>query len=76
MEGIWGLPISMIRRGHSNGYNHHIVYLLHMDGDAQLNCIIPHALELTLGVAPHLQAEYPTSEEDTDHPRCRQSLVL
>ena len=76
VEGIWGLPIAMNRRGHSNSYHHQIVYLLHVDGDTRLDCSIPRTLELPLGVAPHLQGEDPMTKEGTDHPRRRQSLVL
>ena len=76
VEGIQGLPIAMILCGHSNSCHYQIVYLRHTDGDARLNCRVHHALELPLGVAPHLQGEGPTAEEGTDHPRCRQSLVL
>ena len=61
MEGIRGLPIATILRGHSNSYCHQIVYLLQVDGDARLDCRVRHALELPLGVAPHLQGEDPTA---------------
>jgi len=76
MEGIWGLPIAMILRGHSNSCHHQIIYLLQVDGDARLDCRVCLALELPLGVAPHLQGEYPTAKEGTDYPRRRQSPVL
>ena len=76
MEGIRGLPIGMILRGHPNSYHHQIVYLLHVDGDAQLDFRIHRALELPLGVAPHLQGEDPMAEEGIDHPHHRQSSVL
>ena len=49
MEGIWGLPIAMILRGHSNSYCYQIIYLLHGDGDARLYCSIPCTLKLPLG---------------------------
>ena len=49
VEGIQGLPIAMILCGHSNSYHHQIVYLLHTDGDARLDCRVRHALELPLG---------------------------
>ena len=62
MEGIRGLPIATILHGHSNSCHHQIVYLLHVDGDARLDCSIPRALELPLGVAHHLQGEYPMVE--------------
>ena len=76
MEGIQGLPIATILRGHSNCCNHQIVYLLHVDGDAQLASRVRRALELPLGVAPHLQGEDPMAEEGTDHPRRHQSPVF
>ena len=76
MEGIRGLPIAMIRRGHSNSCHHQVVYLLHMDGDARLNCSVPRALELPLGVAPHLQGKDSMAKEGTEHPRCHQALIL
>ena len=76
MEGIQSLPIAMIRHGQSNSCHHQIVYLLHTDRDARLDCSVPRSLKLPLGVAPHLQGEYPMAEEGTDHPRRRQSLVL
>jgi len=62
VEGIQGLPITTIQCGHSNSCHHQIVYLLHVDGDARLDCSIPRALELPLGVAHHLQGEYPMVE--------------
>ena len=68
VEGIWGLPIATILRGHSNSYHQQIIYLLQADGDARLDCRVHQALELPLGVAPHLQGEDPTTEEGTDHP--------
>ena len=68
MEGIWGLPITMIYRGHSNSYHHQIIYLLQADGDARLDCRVHRALELPLGVAPHLQGEDPMAKEGMDHP--------
>ena len=76
MEGIQGLPIAMILCGHSNSCHHQIVYLLHVDGDARLDCSIPCALELPLGVAPQLQGEDPMAKEVMDQPRRRQSSVL
>ena len=76
MEGIRGLPIATILHGHSNSCHHQIVYLLHVDGDTRLNCSVPHALELPLGVAPHLQGENSMAEEGTDHPWHRKSPVL
>jgi len=76
VEGIWGLPITMLLCGHSNSYHHQIIYLLQAGGDAHLDCRVRRALELPLGVAPHLQGEDPMTEEVTDHPQCHQSLVL
>jgi hypothetical protein len=76
VEGIRDLPITMTQRGHSNSYHHQIIYLLHVDGDARLDCSAPCTLELPLGVAPHLQGEYLTAKEGTDHPRRHQSPVL
>ena len=76
MEGIRGLPITMILRGHSNSCHHQIVYLLQADGDAQLDYRIRQALELPLRVAPHLQGEDPTAEDGMDHPQRHESLVL
>ena len=71
MEGIWGLPIATILRGHSNSYCHQIVYLLQVDGDARLDCRVHRTIQLPLGVAPYLQGEDPMAEEGTNHPRCR-----
>ena len=65
MEGIRGLPMATILCGHSSSYHHQIVYLLQADGDTRLNCRVRRALELPLGVAPHLQGEDPTAEEGT-----------
>ena len=76
VESIRGLPIAMIQREHSNSYHHQIVYLLQANGDARLDCRIHRALELPLGVAPHLQGEDPMAEEGTDHPQRHQSLIL
>ena len=53
MEGIRGLPIGMILRGHPNSYHHQIIYLLQEDEDARLDCTVRRALQLSLGVAPH-----------------------
>ena len=75
MESIRGLPIAMILRGHFNSCHHQIVYLVQADGDTRLDCRVHHALELPVGVAPHLQGEDPMAKEGTDHPRRRQSLV-
>jgi hypothetical protein len=69
VEGIRVLPIARILRGPSNSCHHQSVYLLHAD---RVHC----ALELPLGVAPHLQGEDPTAEEGTDHPWRRQSPVF
>ena len=69
MEGIRGLPIATILRGHSNSCHHQIIYLQHADGDARLDCWVCHALELQLGVAPHFQGEDPMAKEGTDHPQ-------
>ena len=74
MKGIWGLPIAIIQRGHSNSCHHQIVYLLHADGDARLDCSVRRALELPLGVA--LIFKGLTAEEGTYHPRRHQSPVL
>ena len=71
MEGIQGLPIAMILRGHSISCHHQIVYLLQVDGDAQLDYRVHHTLELPMGVAPHLQGEDLMAEEGTDHPQRR-----
>ena len=68
VEGIQGLPIATIWCGHSNSCHHQIVYLLHVDGDARLDCSIPRALELPLGVAPQLQEEDLMAKEGMDHP--------
>ena len=76
MEGIQGLLIAMIQHGHSNICHHQIIYHLHADGDARLDCSIPRTLELPLGVAPHLQGENSMAEEGTDHPWHRKSPVL
>ena len=72
MEGIWGIPISTILHGHSNSCHHKIIYLLQVDGDARLDCRVCLALELPLGVAPHLQGEDPMVEEGTNNPWRRQ----
>ena len=76
MEGIQGLPIVMILHEHSNSCHHQIIYLLHMDGNARLDCRVYHAMELPLGVAPDLKGEDPTTDEGTDHPCPRQALAL
>ena len=69
VEGIQGLPITMILCEHSNSCHHQIIYLLQVDGDARLDCRVCLALELPLGVAPHLQGEDPIAKEGMDHPR-------
>ena len=59
VEGIRGIPIARILRGHSNSSRHQIVYLLQADGDARLDYRVHRAMELPLGVTPHLQGEDP-----------------
>ena len=47
-----------------------------MDGDPQLDCRVCEALELPLGVVPHLQGEDLMADEGADHPHSYQALIL
>ena len=47
-----------------------------MDGYPRLDCRVRWALELPLGVVPHLPREDPMADEGTDHTHSRQAPVL